>query len=55
MLTQSKLLTSAGPTGEVNIMPVGQLPQTGISANERESGFGFGFFWFFFFALSCVL
>lgn len=43
-VTQSKLLTSAGPTAEVNIVPVRQLSQMGITANERESGFGFFIF-----------
>lgn len=51
-VTQSKLLTSAGPTTEVNIVPVRQLSQMGITANERESGFGFFFFIVLWFAMS---
>lgn len=45
MVTQSKLLTPAG-TAEVNIMPVRQLSQMGITENKRESGFGFSLFSF---------
>lgn len=46
MVTQSKLLTPAGTTAEVNIMPVRQLSQMGITENKRESGFGFSLFSF---------
>lgn len=52
MVTQSKLLTFAGPAAEVNIVPVRQLSQIGITANERESGFGSFFKIILWFAIS---
>lgn len=46
MVTQSKLLTPAGTTAEVNVMPVRQLSQMGITENKRESSFRFSLFSF---------